>query len=703
MTSPQPTGFCSACTAIFATDSSSQQNYYAHYKNGLTGLKEAISTGCDLCAKLWASLTQQQQDAVEASNHNPDQLQENKTTYYCIEKDERTEKDDGPKKFHLLYRWPIGGLGQAPGSRPVTSLLKRFKIISSVPFGNEFGNEFTPCSYTAQNASNYVAVEPRNLTGMSSSQRTWSTAETTLAKFWINLCVEGHPSCPRAQTSFRPSRLIDVGTDGHPTVRLCERTEVAADAKYTTLSYCWGTAPCFMLKEANVGEMKNSFFYDILPKTIQDAIIVTRDLDIKYLWVDSLCIIQDSVDDWARECEVMGDIYSGSYCNIAATGASSNKEGCIFERDPASVLSGGVHSAISVSPIHELAQHPGSQVRPWQPAIPPGMYAIVNDEQVWTVEFAEAPLCQRAWAVQERLLAPRNLHFGKRQLGFECAEWIACETFPGGFPGNLVSTAHWKQRCSVRRAMIDRKDLDLGAIDSMRMAWAFLVTEFSKGQLTRPQDKLAAVFGVATKMREAIDSPYVAGLWVNQLLEQLLWRVEASAEHLKPRSAVYQAPSWSWAAVNHPVREIFAFGIFRHNPHFLTEIIAIEGQNLDMVINPIPAGIRLRGRLFDVSLHKRNTPPRSSQDLFSFQSSEFEEADITVFPDHLPSTMHVACLPVLTSSYPGYFYIEGLLIEKTDIEGRYRRTGKFNVVQVLARSPNIYEKDFESTSSFVIE
>ena len=478
---------------------------------------------------------------------------------------------------------------------------------------------------------------------------------------------------------------------------------MAAQAKYTTLSYSWGTAPCFTLKEANFRDVKHSIVYDVLPKTIQDAITVTRDLDVQYLWVDSLCIVQDSVDDWARECEVMGDIYAGSYCNIAATGAGGNDHGCIFERDPASILSVGVHLAVSGSPINGPTADPGSQVSQWKPAIPPGQYAIVNDEDVWKLDFTEAPLCQRAWAVQERLLAPRNLHFGKRQLGFECAEWIACETFPGGFPGNLVSTAHWKQRCSVRRSIKDRKDIQPGAIDSMRLAWAFLVTEFSKGKLTRPQDKLAAVFGVATKMREAIDSPYFAGLWVKHLLEQLLWRVEAPAEHLMPRSAVYQAPSWSWAAVNHPVREIFAFGTFRQDPHFIIEIIAMEGQSLDMVINPTPARITLQGRLFDVSLYRWNYPPRSSQDLFGFKWSKFEGARITVSPDHLPSTMHVACLPVLTSSDASCFYIEGLLIEKVDVTRRYRRIGKFELVQSLARTPNMYEEDPESVSCIVIE
>ena len=158
MTSVQPTDFCFACTAIFATDSSSQQTYHIHYKNGLTGLKEAISAGCDICAKLWASLTPQQQDAVEANNHNPDQLPENKITYYRIEQDERPEKSDGLEKFYLLYIWPISELSQASTSRPVTSLLKRFKIISSVPLGNKF----SAFSYRAQNASEYNGIRPHN-------------------------------------------------------------------------------------------------------------------------------------------------------------------------------------------------------------------------------------------------------------------------------------------------------------------------------------------------------------------------------------------------------------------------------------------------------------------------------------------------------------------------------------------------------------
>ena len=178
MTSAQPTGICSECISIFVTDSSSSQTYNAHHKNGLAGLKGAISAGCDLCAKLWASLTPQQQVAVEANSHNPDQSPDKKITYCRIEKDEGRDIGDGTKNYYLLYRWPMSELSQASTSRPTTSLLKRFKLISSVPFENEF----TAFSYEAQNASTFNAVEPRNLTGMPSSRTTWSTAEITLAR-----------------------------------------------------------------------------------------------------------------------------------------------------------------------------------------------------------------------------------------------------------------------------------------------------------------------------------------------------------------------------------------------------------------------------------------------------------------------------------------------------------------------------------------
>ena len=700
MTSMQPTDLCHSCIAIF---DASPDVHYVHYKNGVAGVREAIGTGCVLCAKFWSSLTQQQRGAVEThyQNHSP----QDGATYYFGQKD----KDSG--FIHLLYGWPTGKRSEDSTSNTVTTVWKKFKVIPVKPFQNTAPS----MSFRAQNASDYNGACPQSFTGMPSSHSTWSTAEVRLAQFWINFCLRGHDTCQRTKTSFLPSRLIDVGTTKHPIIKLCEGTNVAPQSSYTTLSHTWGTAACFTLEKANLEGMKKLIRHEALPKTVGDAILVTRDLEIQYIWVDSLCIIQDSTDDWARECEVMGSIYAGSYCNIAATAAGSNEDSCIFARDPASVIPTKIRLEAFALPTGESDQVFHYQASTSQSALETEEYAILIEEDVWAADFEKGPLLQRAWVVQERLLAPRSLHFGKRQLGFECNEWLACETYPVGFPENLLDFKQLKQHCSVRRPFEKREDLGF-AIDTMRLAWLLFVLEFTKNKLSRVQDKLPAVLGVATQMREAIGSLYVAGLWVDHLLEQLLWRVNARAEDLRPFSNPKQAPSWSWAAVNHRVGEVFAFGIFRNNTKFFIIVEAVEAQNPGMTVYQKDAWIRLRGRLFAASLSEKGTPWHSSADIFTLKGPSFEAVMVTVLPDHLPSTMHVSCLPILASTEGPNFALDGLLLVKVDDEGRYRRIGRFIVelpanlaesylenLQVSAQSQTPNEEDWESMSSFIVE
>lgn len=182
----------------------------------------------------------------------------------------------------------------------------------------------------------------------------------------------------------------------------------------------------------------------------------------------------------------------------------------------------------------------------------------------------------------------------------------------------------------------------------MRMAWVQPESEFAKGQLTRPEDKIAAIFGVVAVMGKKVGSPYIAGLWTDLLPEQTLWRVEVSAEKLKARPLVYQAPTWSWAAVNNPVREIFAFGTFRQSSYFLISHVAIEAETHDMVIDQGPARLRLRGRLLDASLMNRDTLHDSNGHLFHLQTLEFNGVDITI------SRLSILCRPfcLLTRSLP---------------------------------------------------
>jgi hypothetical protein len=89
-----------------------------------------------------------------------------------------------------------------------------------------------------------------------------------------------------------------------------------------------------MLKMTNLNQFIECIDIAELPKTFQDAIEISRRLDIRFLWIDSLCIIQDSKEDWLKESVIMGDIYQHAYCNIAATAAPDGRTGCFLERNP---------------------------------------------------------------------------------------------------------------------------------------------------------------------------------------------------------------------------------------------------------------------------------------------------------------------------------------------------------------------------------
>ncbi len=236
-----------------------------------------------------------------------------------------------------------------------------------------------------------------------------------MAKIWLNTCVSCHLKCTsedHADTktdcrSFLPTRLIDVGANDHHT-RLCDRVQIDSESKYMTLSHCWGRKMPKRLLTEDLPGMKQSIVINELPKTFQDAITVARYLGVRYLWIDSLCIIQDSEQDWERESSLMSQVYSGSYCNIAATAASDGSRGLFFERDT-------------------------KLIRPIKVMMRNTFYNIV-DGGLWVRNVEQAPLNRRAWVTQERILAPRTIHFALKQLFWECSGTTACESFPEEFP-----------------------------------------------------------------------------------------------------------------------------------------------------------------------------------------------------------------------------------------------------------------------------
>lgn len=248
-------------------------------------------------------------------------------------------------------------------------------------------------------------------------------------------CTENHVRCNAIRPErWAPTRLLNLGSPGHLYVRLIESADSnSSNQPYATLSHCWGqNLPIRTLPE-NIQEYYKGIPYSELPKTFKDAIGVARSLSIRYLWVDSLCIIQDH-EDWSYEAAQMSKVYRYGFINIAATGAADSTEGCHYERTPSSIQPTTFTIEWSNSQVH------GSK-----------NYQVVPESDLWPRKLLDEPLNVRGWVLQERILAPRVLHFGRKQLFWECREAVACETYHRGFPPSIR-----------RNTFIDIKTLNLG-------------------------------------------------------------------------------------------------------------------------------------------------------------------------------------------------------------------------------------------------
>ncbi|KAK6850721.1 HET-domain-containing protein [Apiospora arundinis] len=289
------------------------------------------------------------------------------------------------------------------------------------------------------------------------------------------------------------------------------------------MSHCWGAHMPLRLLSSNIDDMQVSIPVARLSQSFKDAIQVLQWLGLDYIWIDSLCIVQDSPADWQKESATMADVYSNSHCNIAATHAADGTHGCFVERD-----------ARLVEPLKVGVN--------WTQT--PAVYYVAQKDY-WETHVMDTPLNARAWVCQERYLAPRTLFFGGKQLFWECQCCSASETFSLGLPPGVErmvkSLEPNKGGAAIRRRenVPHAPELDAFAL------WGEIVHQFSKGQLTFAEDKLVAVSGLASRMHKHIQSDYLAGLWRKHLPHQLLWVVYDGERH-----AVYTAPSWSWASMS---------------------------------------------------------------------------------------------------------------------------------------------------------
>jgi hypothetical protein len=234
-----------------------------------------------------------------------------------------------------------------------------------------------------------------------------------LACSWLRTCTEEHDCLSTSAQVFPdrvlPSRLICLrGT----TVRLCLSTELPTNTPYATLSHCWETIEQFTIRKENLISLQESIPVHLLSKTFQDAIFLTSKFRYQYLWIDSLCIVQDDSNDWRNGSSLMASTYGGTSLNIAASHAQDGSVGWFVERSPS-----------DVAPC--LVSLKGLDLPERVVCVPIDFY----NRGIW-----HTALRRRAWAFQGRLLSPRTLSFSSTQIFWGCQRLEACESFPISIP-----------------------------------------------------------------------------------------------------------------------------------------------------------------------------------------------------------------------------------------------------------------------------
>ncbi|KAH9885804.1 heterokaryon incompatibility protein-domain-containing protein [Cubamyces lactineus] len=360
-------------------------------------------------------------------------------------------------------------------------------------------------------------------------------------------CAKNHKDCPPlVLDSQLPTRVIDCFDPLRPRLFASE----GKLGQYAALSYVWGEAQPHSTTKARVDAYTRSIDISTIPRTIREAIEVTHKLGLRYLWVDSFCIIQDSREDKTRELVRLRRIFHDACITIVAACAPSASAGFLHDRP---------------SPVPS----------PETPRLPywcaDGRLGTVTAEPfVMSYEWDREPINKRAWCLEERLMSPRKLVYASDTLQYHCQTGTTAM-------GDAVVRVQVAERLQNIAFMPDAEVLptvagwNAGRWKLFSGEWADVLLNYTRRAVTKPKDKLTALAGVAEQfhgvLRHAGDvgvtaltsSRYLAGLWEPTLLNDLLWKRGVEVPLTARPSQYYLGPTWSWASVDGPVNLLTAY------------------------------------------------------------------------------------------------------------------------------------------------
>ena len=473
---------------------------------------------------------------------------------------------------HLFRRWWYGSTPRTEPIAPETKVHIESHTGAVTQYELGIGNNSQRCTMDLRKATDLkfqhdlspqIPINPND-------EACWGTALG-----WLETCITKHASCiASAMAPILPKRIIDVLPDNEQTHARIILPATNTAARFVALSHCWGSQedkPMTKLTSENQTTwQRHGIDVQSLPLNFRDAITATRRLGIRYLWIDALCILQDSTADWVAEAPKMANIFGTATLVLSATSAKHCDDGILQPR-----LS-------TCSPLLGPSKN-------WFLTRPKLTFTTTMES-----EINAGHLSSRGWAAQERMVAQRVLHYTPAGMIWECnthlrseLPWVKAEenkrlipnllaahrrsrrddqSDPMPIPKGTTSSRFWPYRLPHRPAkkkeIAGRRTRDGGGTNSQGETWTdagvFLkewsncITLYSSRDLTFPSDKLAAVAGIAAIFQASLPpaGEYLAGAWSGCMAMCLGWAKRVHYPHKLPSLSdhAFRAPSWSWAA-----------------------------------------------------------------------------------------------------------------------------------------------------------
>ncbi|KAF5656528.1 hypothetical protein FCIRC_13608 [Fusarium circinatum] len=372
---------------------------------------------------------------------------------------------------------------------------------------------------------------------------------------WLSTCMASHEGCrvstsmiekPAQGITLLPTRVIDIGDPKEHRSKPRLFISNKAPGQYVALSHRWSKSIATKLKSDSLSQYQKELPVNEMPPTFQDAIEVTRQLGFRYLWIDSLCIIQDDESDWSRESSVMGSIFEEASCTIAAVDSVDDNgadHGLFLPRDndPLSVKLTIPYKKEPLSKLSQRVFKTDTAVYVWKiqwlreiPTMKTCDKNTITIRPRIVSSWRRVPHSnwhKRGWVLQERLLSRRLIYYTKNKLSWSC--WTECGEEEGTDP---------TEPDRFRRIPLCR-----GSDYSIFSFWEPIISDYQQCQLTFSKDKLAAIGGISARLEAQFSCKIYAGILSHSpgdAVNNLLWY--ASKERLGTFNE-FHAPSWTFA------------------------------------------------------------------------------------------------------------------------------------------------------------